>query len=201
MKKLFITTAALVLAVSGVFAQGISGGLRAGMNLANVDFSGGGATLDTDGKAGFLAGAYLTLMATEKLGVQVEGQYSMQGFKFSDPNVGDIEMDFNYINVPILLRYNVTSFLNVHAGPQIGIMTGAEATFDGISGDIKDSFKSSDFTGVAGVGVDLPFGLNGGLRYNFGLSDNVKDGGDLDGTSIKNRAFQIYVGYTLFGKK
>jgi hypothetical protein len=201
MKKLFITIAALALTISAATAQGLSGGLRVGLNLSNVDFSGGGETLETDSKAGLLGGVFVTFMATEKIGLQAEAQYSIQGFKTTDPDVGDLKMDFSFINVPILFRYNATSFLNIQAGAQIGILAKADASIDDVSVDVKDSFKSSDFTGVLGIGLDLPMGLDAGLRYNLGLSDNVNSDGDFSGAELKNRSFQVYVGYKLFGKK
>jgi hypothetical protein len=194
MKRLFITTAALALAVSGAFAQGISGGLRAGMNVANSKFEASGVTVTPDSKAGFLAGAYLTAMFTENMGIQPEAYFSVQGFKMDDA-----KQSMNYVNVPVLFRYNINSFLNVHAGPQVGILLKAEQDDgSGNTVDVKDQAKATDFSAVAGAGVDLPFGLNGGIRYCLGLS-NVDDTDS--GFTVKNRSFQIYVGYRLFGKK
>ncbi|MEQ8926404.1 MAG: hypothetical protein RLO81_11355, partial [Fulvivirga sp.] len=75
-------------------------------------------------------------------------------------------------------------------------LTQAEADFGGGSQDIKDELKGMDLSAVVGAGLNLPGGLSAGLRYVLGLSD-IADNDALPET--KNRTFQIYVGYKLFG--
>jgi len=198
MKKLILICTILFLA-SGSFAQGLSGGIKAGLNLANQKFSGDGITLDTKAKPGLHVGGYVTWMFTEKLGLQPEVLFSMQGAKFDEDFI-DGQTNFNYLNVPVLVRYNINEMISLHAGPQVGFLLSAEAEADGDTEDIKDDFKGTDISGAFGLGVDLPMGLGFGARYIIGFSQIAEDEPDFQ-TEVKNSAIQIYACYTLFGKK
>lgn len=191
MKKVFLSFVFVVVA-SAAFAQ-VSGGIRLGMNLANQNVEALGVSVSGDSKVGLLGGLYLTANLSDKFAVQPELLYSSMGTK-----TDDISDAFGYIQVPILLRYNINENFNLHAGPQIGLLLSAKS--DGV--DIKDEFKGTDFGASFGAGVD--FGkFNGGLRYYLGFS-NISD---IDTSSIpglgdisfKNTSFQIYLGYKLFG--
>ena len=203
MKKSIAVTF-LILMVSGLtFAQGISGGLRLGMNLANAPIKSGSVTITPDVKAGLLAGGYLSLMFSDNLGIQPEVQFSMQGANLDlaalGAGTGTLSEKLTYVNVPVFIKYNIIKILNVHAGPQFGMLVSAKSVANGTTTDIKNNFKSSDISAVFGAGLNLPFGISGGLRYSLGLT-NI-DGTNTSGLTIKNKTFQIYVGYRLFGKK
>jgi hypothetical protein len=200
MKKLLLSSFVMVLAVYS-YGQGISGGVKAGMNLANQKYSADGISLDTKAKPGLHAGVFILAMINEKFGVQPEVLFSMQGSRW-DFGGDDSKLKFNYVNVPILLRYNITEMISIHAGPQVGLLLSAEAEAeDGDTEDIKDDFKGVDFGAGTGVEFDLPMGLGFGARYVFGLSNIAEDGEDFDNVEVKNGAFQIYAKYNLFGKK
>lgn len=192
--KNFTTTLVLVFFVSaGVFAQGVSGGVKAGLNLANQTFSGNGYTTSPSFLPGLHAGVYLTAMLSEHFGLQPELLYSGQGAKS-----GSEKLKMNYINVPVLLRYNVNSIVSFHAGPQFGFLASAKDKVGSNSMDVKDQFKSTDLSVAAGVGIDLPVKLNFNFRFIKGLSDI----NDIDNSSIKmkNYTLQLSVGYKLFGE-
>jgi hypothetical protein len=93
-----------------------------------------------------------------------------------------------------MLRFKPISLISIEAGPQFSFLTSAE--YDGV--DIKDQLKNNSFGLAVGAGVHLPLGLNGGLRYILGFT-NMSEADDVD--NIKDRTFQIYLGWTLFGAK
>jgi len=198
MKKLLLTSFVMVLALSS-FAQGISGGVKAGVNLANQKFTSDGISLDTKAKPGIVGGVFIVAMINEKFGVQPEALFSMQGSKW-DFSGNDSKFKFNYIAVPVLLRYNITEMISIHAGPQFGFLMSAEAEDEsGDTEDIKDDMKGIDFAGATGVEFDLPSGLGFGARYVLGFSNVADDDADFDDLEIKNRSFQLYVKYKIFG--
>lgn len=199
MKKTILTLSMIGMFSAGLLAQGVSGGIKVGANFANQKISGSGITLDTKMKPGFQAGVYLTAMFSEKIGLQPEVLYSLEGSKYENGSA-TTNINLTYVNVPVLLRYNITEMFNVHAGPQFGFITKAEFESDGDKEDAVDSFKKSDVSIAFGAGVDLPVGLNFGLRYAIGLADIAEEDGFGDG-SIKSANLQVYLGYTLFGKK
>jgi hypothetical protein len=193
MKKAIVSLVVLTLISSATFAQ-LSGGIRAGLNLANQKFKSDDLDLDDKGdmKAGLQLGLYLVGNLSENLAVQPELVYSSYGANGED----DSQVKMGYISIPIFLRYNFNEMVNLHVGPQFGILASAK---DDEGEDIKEGFKGADM-GVA-VGLGLDFGaFNAGLRYYAGLS-NIADTDAIGVDDIKytNSAIQIVVGYRLFG--
>jgi hypothetical protein len=114
----------------------------------------------------------------------------------TDPDVSDIKYQFNYISLPVMLRYNITEQFNIQAGPQLGFLMSAKVSDGDNSVDIKEFAKGTDFGAAFGVGGD--FGkFNAGARYYLGLSNIAEDAQGDD--SFKNNGFQIFLGYRLFG--
>ncbi len=157
-------------------------GIKGGVNFANINID------EASSKTGYHFGVFADIPLGERFAIQPEVLFSTQGAK-----IADTEVDFGYVNIPILLRLKLLSILNVHAGPQIGIVTKAE----GGGEDIKENVKNADFSVAFGAGVSLPLGLEAGARYNLGISD-INDSGVEFG---QHRVFQIYVGWRLFGHK
>lgn len=198
MKKVIIVFAIACLPLLGANAQGVGIGLKGGLNFANQDI----ATVpqDISARTGFHVGAYAHINIIGGFGIQPEVLYSSQGSEWVD-NAGvgfDIENKFQYLNIPLLLRFNIAMF-NLHLGPQFGILTTAKSDVNGVTTDIKDQFKSGDFSVAAGVGVNLPFNLNATVRYVAGLSD-IGDEPDTIG-EVKNATLQISLGYRMIGSK
>jgi Outer membrane protein beta-barrel domain len=191
MKK-YSLVVVFVFSCAAVFAQ-LSGGIRLGMNIANQKAVIDGDSDTGDSKVGFLGGFYLTANVSEKFAIQPELVFSGMGSKDKE---FDLQLPFNYLSIPVMLRYNITENFNLHAGPQLGFLLSAKVTDGDNSIDIKDSFKGSDFGAAFGLGVDFEK-FNAGARYYLGLSNIADD--TSDGDSFKNNALQIFLGYRLFG--
>ncbi|HTJ48339.1 MAG TPA: porin family protein [Cyclobacteriaceae bacterium] len=193
MKKLQTVLVLLSMISVGTYAQGISGGAKLGLNLADQTYSGSGSYSSPGIRPDFHVGGYLTLMFTEHMGLQPEVLYSGQGAKS-----GSSKLKLNYITVPILFRFNVNKVLSFHAGPQFGVLASAKLKNGSNSVDYKDNYKSSDVGIAIGTTVDLPMKLNFTFRIIKGLSDI----NNVDNSSVKIRNFniQLSVGYKLFGK-
>ena len=194
MKKLTLTISILLLALYS-YAQGISAGVKAGLNISNQNVSWNGSSIDTNAKAGVHLGGYAVVMFAEKVGIQPEIVFSMQGAKYPDYDGKTI---FNYLNIPILARYSINEMFSVHAGPQIGFLLTAKSEDDGDKFDRKDEFDGLDIGGAIGVGVEWPSGINCGARYVIGFSQISKDVDD--NGEFKNHVFQLYAAYKLFDK-
>ena len=163
MKKILSLLTLLSVISVGVYAQGISGGLKLGLNLANqtIKSSEMGFTASPSFRPSIHAGGYLTIMLSEKFGIQPEVLYSGQGYK---QNGGTLAID--YITVPVIVRYNFTPIFSAHLGPQMGFLMSAKAKYDGADEeDMKDYFKGSDIGIAGGIGIDLPMGLNFGCSF------------------------------------
>lgn len=191
MKKSFFTLTLIAFCAYGALAQGISGGLKAGVNFANQKYSGGGFSANADGLTGFHFGGYLNIGVSESFGVQPELIYNAVGAKF-----GDAKFNTNYLSVPVMLKYNPVPIFNIHAGPQFGFLLSAKQEDE----DVKEFMKGLDLGLGVGAGVDLPMGLGITVRYVMGLSNISDEADDLEGVSVKNTAFQVSVSYKLFGE-
>jgi hypothetical protein len=171
MKKVCIVCCLLISSLS-IWAQGIDLGVKAGVNFANLSDA-----KNFDSKTGYTFGFFAGIKFSDKIGIQGDLLYSAQG-------VDDI--DLNYVNVPIVLRYFIISKLNVQVGPQFGFV---------VDDNVKEFFGNSlekkdfDLSGIVGLGYDLPLGFRVEGRYNFGFSDAIDDLG-------KNSVFNLSVGYS-----
>ena len=197
MKKVKQLFAALVLVAfsQAVFAQAsVSVGLKAGLNVANVNTTSVGAAFNS--RTGYHAGAFVSVKLT-KIAVQPEVIFSQQGTTVNVSGT-NIESNFNYINIPVMLKFYLISGLNLQAGPQFGFLTsatGADPT--GVATgtvDIKSYLKSTDVSIGLGAGFDIK-SLCIDARYNIGVTEI----NDAAGTSAtKNQVFQLSLGYKLF---
>ena len=204
MKKIFV--AVVVLLSFGIsFAQeetksgsDIKYGAKGGLNIANIVGDDAG---DANVFIGFNAGFFVEIPVADKLIFQPEILYSAQGSK-SDGIIDGYNVDatlkFNYINVPLMFKYQVANKFSLEAGPYIGFLTSAKLKFDveGLGSDtvdMKDDVKSTDF-GI-GVGMNYEFSdvIFANARYQGGLTE-IGDS-EAGGNSVKNSVFQIGLGF------
>jgi len=179
MKKLLLSAVIAVFAMSNLNAQEVKFGAKAGVNFASLS---GDDVEGFDGRTSFHVGAVAEIGISEKFAVQPELVYSSQG-----ASVGDSNLKMDYINLPILAKFFVAEGFSIEAGPQVGFLISADAEGE----DVKDSFKSTDFSGALGLGYKLDSGLNFAARYNLGLGNIV----DAEGGDVKNNVIQLSVGY------
>jgi len=166
-------------------------GVKGGLNIAKLSFDDEESN-DVKTLSGLVAGLFITKPVSDSVGVRLEGLFSQQGAKFADGSGNDEgKVKLNYINVPLLLTAGTSSRestrFTVFTGPQIGFNTSAKLEFDDESEDIKDDVKSTDFSWVAGVGVESG-SISADARYALGLTNIAND------DKVKNRVFSVTVG-------
>ena len=150
---------------------------------------------------GFNAGVYATLPVSDFIAIQPELLFTTRGSELEYDNVGDnqkIKFKLNYIELPLLVRANITKNFNVHAGGYASYLVSSKVTGEGPL-DFEQEYDTDDFNkfdaGLAvGLGVDFS-PLSVGLRYNYGLTTIVKDGDD--SSDIKNSNLSLYLSYRL----
>ncbi|MFV8364189.1 porin family protein [Flavobacterium sp. ZT3P35] len=203
MKKIILTVAA-VFAFGFANAQETKFGVKGGLNLAT--FSGDTDGLDLKSKAGLNVGGFVEVKLSDKLALQPELLFSMQGtnideFEFSDGNqtfVVDASIKMSYINVPIMLKYYAAEKFNLEVGPQVGFLlsakTVAKANGNEAEDDVKDSFESVDFGLNFGLGYDFTKNIAAGARYNVGLA-NIGKTEPGDDSKITNSVFSLSLAY------
>ncbi len=173
MKKI-IFLSLMVLFTAKSLSQGVDLGIKVGANFATLT-----ELPNVDTRTGLNFGAFFTIKFNDKIAIQGDVLYSQQGAEFDLDKV-----DLDYVNVPIVFKYYLVKRLNLHVGPQFGFLV---SDFD--ASEFEDSYKSTDVSGVVGLGLDLPLGFRVDGRYNFGLTEFLPD--------VKNNVFSLSVGWTL----
>jgi hypothetical protein len=184
MKKSFLFGMLLSIPLL-IQAQGIGVGIKAGANFANQAVT----DIDIQSATDFHFGAYVNLNFSDKFGITPEVLYSAYASSWNN-----VKVDFDYIAIPVMLRFKPIPLLSLEAGPQFSFLT--KANKEDV-GDVMDQLKNNDFGLAFGAGLHLPLGLNAGVRYVLGFTDIS----EVSQQSIKNRTFQIYAGWTILGAK
>lgn len=194
MKKFFLV---LLLAGGSMVSFGqVKYGAKAGLNLAN--FAG-----DVDGnkmKLGIHFGAFADIAATELFSFHPELVFSTQGAKaeYSEEGVsGTAKTNLSYINLPLLAQYNHESGFFAQTGPQLGFLLSAKSKAEGAKIDVKDGFKTFDFSWAIGAGYVTKSNIGFNARFNLGLSNLAKESGDY---KVKNSVIQVGAFYVLGSK-
>ena len=184
MKKIILVAVIAISSFVGLNAQ-TSFGAKAGLNVANLS----GDVTDNKALIGFNVGVFAEITLADSFYLQPELLYSTQGAQFDESALDfSADLNLNYINIPIMFKYDVANRFYLEAGPQIGFLVLAEV----MDQDVKDEFESVDFGANFGLSYGFTEKLFGQARYNIGLSNIAKDSG---GDKISNAVLSFSLGY------
>jgi len=212
MKKSKLIICALLMC-AGAMAQTekVKLGVKAGLNISSLTFDEN--ELKSSDKTGFTAGLMAEIPLAKSFSVQPELLFSQQGMKlsYSDPEVENSHykstIALNYLNIPIMLKYYVVKGLSLQAGPQVGILLKANNKYqDNFLGydnhdkmDLKDYSNGVDASVNFGLGYQFQNKFYVDVRYNMSYNDVFKDATSntnyIIKSDMKNRIFQVTVGY------
>jgi hypothetical protein len=181
-------------------------GVKGGFNMSNF-LSDDDEVSDENILYGFNAGVYATLPISDFVAIQPEILFTTKGSELEYNNAlasGNAKFKLNYIEVPLLVRVNITKNFNVHAGGYASYLVSSKVTG---SGDIDfnedvdtDDLNKFDAGIAAGIGVDFS-PISVGLRYNYGLTTIGKErtvaGTTYTFPDAKNSNFSLYLSYKL----
>jgi len=151
-------------------------------------------------KIGIAGGGFAVIPVSSMFSVVPELLYSMEGNKQAEDDA-KVLINLNYLNIPVMFRYNNPSGFFAETGPQVGFLMSAKTKTE-FAGeeeetDVKEYFKGVNFSWGIGAGYQLNSGLGFGARYNLGLASIY----DEDDVKIKSSGFNIGVFYTFGGSK
>lgn len=184
-------------------------GVLGGVNLAKLSTSFDGI-FEPDQRVGAVVGAQLFVPLSPALGLEIDGQYSMKGAKIAISGVSATGQ-LDYLELPVLLRLDIASNAEsrvvpfVVVGPSVAMRTGCSLKGGAfglsvslgcarLESALTTKFKTFDFSGVVGGGLDFTAGTNRislGARYTYGLIDIGNVG------SVRNRAISLMAGYSI----
>lgn len=207
MKKFLLFLLCVAFAVSASAQEKHIFGVRAGLNVASMDFSAEGMTFSPDSKVSFQVGAAYQYKFLSTLPFYVETGLYFTGRGCSINDEGDkLKANLYYLQVPVLVSYHFNIGNAVSIQPYAGIYyaLGISGKFKeggyktkafSDDGDIPQTLKRSDFGLRFGAGVNFLKRYYAGLGYDLGLMDISKSGGEFEGIKTKNGCFYIQEGY------
>lgn len=194
-----VTMAAFFLLTSGeTAAQELHLGITAGLNRAGMQefrFRYASNNLETESpgyRTGVHAGLFAEL-AWPAFSIRPELSYSRKGFEFESGNA-KVDARLNYIDIPVLLKYRLSSRFFLLGGPQVSFLTTTEYAYSGEHRDYRLKADGIDLSLLVGAGVTLGrFDIS--ARYGHGLMPIFRDDGI---RSDQTRLGQLSVGFRMF---
>src|SRR5664279_859187 len=169
-------------------------GVKAGLSIADLTLSQVPSGYSLSSKTDFNAGVFAMVPLFTSCYLQPELMYSGQGAATSVLGSSG-KLNYNYLNVPVLFKYQHISGLFAETGPQIGFLLSANEKAPGGTLNATNATQSVDFSWAFGIGYQFSeFGLGIDARYNLGLT-NVPKYNNNNGTE-KNSVFQFGLFYT-----
>jgi hypothetical protein len=198
MKKIILSATLLLAVMFSLQAQDLKFGIKGGVNIATVR-----RNPDNMSNTGFVAGVVAEYKISDVFSIQPELLYSEQGGKFRTPgNVADTSFTtantekYNYLTLPILIKYYVKPGLSIEFGPQVGYLLSSKikshlaGTNDSDTKTDTNDIRPVDFGVAGGVAYDFNFGLFFQARYYTGII-NINEVGE----NAKNSLFQFTTGF------
>lgn len=179
-----IAVMAAIVALVGFAAQadaaGMYGGVKGGVNFANV--TGDDAPDDTSMRTGFLGGLFAGKDVSDEFGFRLELLWAQKGAE-ADSAGATTKLKMDYVDVPLLFVYHLPAGesvrIDLFAGPSFNFnVSGKFEGADGTEVDI-DNMKSFEFGAVIGAGIakqlagGKAFGLD--ARYQLGATSVFDD--------------------------
>jgi len=210
MKKRVLSTVCFLGLIFSANAQdsgsstSLSFGIKGGVNFTNLYVE---DVNDNNVLTSFNAGLFANFPLSESVSIQPEANFSRKGAELVYDNLlasGTARFKLNYLEMPLLLKLNVTKNLNLHFGPYLAYLMDAQITneTDGGSFNFEENISNEDLNkfdyGLSGgVGLDFENSFIG-IRYNYGLQTIGKErtfaGSNYTFPDGKNSALSIYFG-------
>ena len=159
---------------------GGSFGIKGGLNISNLYTK----NVDDENKLlGFNVGIFAELPVNSMISLQPELLLTTKGAENTYNNVfadGATKFRLTYVEVPLLLKANITNNFNIHFGPYAAYLVNAKITDVSSNGTTstqelnEDDLNRFDLGVAAGLGFQFGgFGI--GARYNYGLTTVGKE--------------------------
>lgn len=173
MKKQVLLIAFVIIATVS-YAQNAMYGVRAGINVSNLDFE-PDATFDNQHRNGFAIGFFGEYDLSASIALAPEIQFSAEGAK-------DRSLRVDYIQAPILLKFRIGDRLSLGAGPLVGVKIH----------EFEDGYRNFSFSGVGALEFMITDEFFIDVRYHYGVTNILDD--NPANLEAKNTNIQIGIG-------
>jgi hypothetical protein len=191
MKKILLLTG-FVFCIYAAKSQ-VKFGIKGGINISNFNSSQLSYGSYLQSRTDFNLGIMLSVPISPVFIVQPEMVYSRQGADYTfnpDPqNNEGSQLKYDYLNFPVLIKYQSPKGFFIETGPQVGLLLSA------VELDAVSSSNTVDFSWSLGVGYQIPkIHLGVDARYNLGLTE-VNSKYYYTVGALKNSVYQFGVFY------
>lgn len=198
-QKLLLATLFSLLSFSVHSQNNLRFGIKAGVNTAGIYYPDGAFayTANYSPNAGFIS----EFSFTNKLLIQGEMLYNRKFAPLNAPvGVGSyfITSKLDYIDVPVVAKYNLFKNFAIEAGPQLGILLRKKHFLVTYPNNFEQSeeievnnINNFELSGVIGFQYKFTNSLFAQFRYSHGLTDVYKN----DWAKVKNSIIGLSLGY------
>ena len=181
-------------------------GIKGGVNFANLSSS------DSEKSkvlTGINFGFFAKLPLSKSFAIQPEIYFTSKGSEQTyrnDLSEGTAKFELDYIEVPVLVVFDLTHNFNFQLGPYASYLVSSKVkNVSDINFNFEDNIDSGDFnkfdTGVAvGIGYDTK-SIGFGIRYNLGLVTVGKEKTYLGTNYVfpdgKNGVINLFISYSI----
>ncbi|MBU3823085.1 porin family protein [Flavobacteriaceae bacterium XHP0103] len=173
MKKILLLTLLFVFCIAG-YSQSGTFGVRGGYNISNLDFD-GTPSMENKHRNSFYIGFFADYRLSNGVSLVPELQFSAEGAK-------EEKLHLDYIQAPILFKFNLSKRIRFGVGPQMGWKVYK----------LNDEVRDLAFSGVGGFDFKINEVLFIDARYTYGLTSIFNES---YGIEAKNTNIQIGIGY------
>jgi hypothetical protein len=193
-----LASTVLVCIAAAPAAAQVDVGLKGGFNFSRFTLDPEDPDLTFPYFYGPTGGVFVTA-GEGPVAIQVEGLYSRRGSKIEDELGAESLVTLDYIDVPLLLRFNGASVdattLFVTVGPTIGFNFRARREdSDGTTSNLDDDIEQIEYGVSAGLGVQVE-GLVIEGRYTHGLSNIDATASVEEDREVRHRTFTLLLGF------
>ncbi|MEN8194844.1 MAG: porin family protein [Bacteroidota bacterium] len=209
MKINYIILSLILLTTSNIFGQKKSNfGLNAGLTYSSIyGFDKSYIPHERSLAMGYLVGITFEYEINEDISIITNLNYEKKiiGHKLVSndegeglkPDVVKMTMNYNYITLPILLKYDFSSNFYINAGPYVGYLINRIDKGGGYSEDTSEFTEKMDFGLTTSIGYLILLDKNKisfELRNNLGLI-NTSSYPVIDNGTNKNHSIGIVAGF------
>lgn len=141
------------------YSQRFEGGPLFGINVSQID----GDTWGGYNKAGLVGGAFVYTDFSNKWGAQMEIRYAEKGSAQSKRNPEHLKIRLRYIELPLLITYDLNRNIDLQAGGVLGFLFSAQE---------NQGYGYEDFEQFDKYSVEACIG--GSYKFSDNLSINVR---------------------------
>lgn len=166
--KIIVISISLVFS-SSIYSQDFNGGVLGGINATQVY----GDSFSGPNKAGLYLGVFVNRYFSKRSSIQLELDYIQKGSrKNPDASTGDYGsylLRLNYIELPVLYKYDFAEKGTLEAGLTLGVLVNSYEEANGSTDVSGEDFNSLDF----GADIGIYYTLVKNLRINLRISSSI----------------------------